>query len=402
MATVEYAALAVLVSLVLGVAGTAVGAERIPLAVAGQLGRALCLVQGGDCLGRDGPRPCVVREEERSRRTDVSVLALRLADGRTVLREQRSDGTVAVTVSLVAEAGGAVVAGGRLRTGGREAGAAAEATARASVRFGRRFVVADGAVADRLIRRLAAEDPPAGGAAIGAARFLLGRGDPADERSVTLEDRAEAVATLGALGIKARAERLASVAGGVRVARRTGERTVVVRVEGGLAAALGAPLGLGAAAERGRDLTVEATFDRRGAPVALTVAGTRMLGASAALDRVGAAQARMRIDTEARLDLADPTARALASGLLDRLGSLDGEALATARALGERMAATARIDRRRYATTHAERTKGHRLAFFGELGAEVVHATDTARLVDAIGYEPGLGWTRRLDCVGPA
>jgi len=399
MATVEYAALAVLVSLVTAVGGAAVDAERIPVAVARQLTRALCLVQGGDCLGRDGPRPCVVREDERGRRVDLSVLALRLADGRTVLREERSDGTVAVTVSLAGEAGGGIVAGGRVRTDGRELGASGEAIAWAGVRFGRRFVVAGAAAADRLIARLAAEDPPAGGAARGAARFLLDRDDPADERSVEITGRAEASAALSALGLRARAEGLAGAAEGLRVARRTGERTVVLRVERHLAAALGAPLGLQARGAEDRGLTLEATFDRHGVPVELKLAAGRALHAGGRLDRVGGARGGVRVDTEARLDLADPTARALAARLLDRLTSLDGDALASARAVGERMAATARIDRRRYATTHDERTKGHRIAFLAELGAEVVHESTTARLVDAAGYEPGLGWTRRLDCL---
>jgi hypothetical protein len=273
-------------------------------------GRALCLVQGGDCLGRDGPEPCVVREDERSRRTDVSIVALRLADGRTVLREERSDGTVAVTVSLADEAGGR---GRRGRAPARPRARARrqrEATASLGVRFGRRFVAEDGAAADRLIRRLADEDPPAGGAAVGAGRFLLGRGDPADERSVTLEGRAEAVAALSALGLEARGEGLAGAAEGVRVARRTGERTVVLRVAGSTGVALGAPLGLDVGAGRDRSLTVEATFDRRGTPIELTVAASRALAGKAALDRVGAvAGARASTPRRASTSPTRPRAR---------------------------------------------------------------------------------------------
>lgn len=401
MATVEYAALVVLVSLVTAAGGAAVDAQRIPRALAAQVGRALCLVQGGDCLGRGAPRPCVLRADERSRETRVSILVGRFADGRTVVREVRSDGSVAVTVLLSDEAGGAVAVGARLRWRGRGVAADAEASAKVRGAFGRRFVVSDGAAADRLVAQLAADDPPALGAVGGIAAFLLGRADAAHERSVELGGRAQAEGVLAAIGLEARADVLAGVAEGVRVDRRTGERTVVLRLDRAMGATLAAPLGLRAGGERADELVVEIAFDRGGAPLSLTVAGATAVHGDAAIREFDASGGD-RLEVEARLDLSDPAARALAGDVLDRARSADPAALAAARALAKRMADRARIDVRVYEMDRSERASGGALALGAEAGFEVVHTTESARLVAAHGREPGLGWSQRLDCVAPA
>jgi hypothetical protein len=105
------------------------------------------------------------------------------------------------------------------------------------------------------------------------------------------------------------------------------------------------------------------------------------------------AQGGDRLEAEARLDLADPSTRALADALIS------DPSLAAARALARRIADRARIDVRLYATAHEERRRGASVSFVGKLGIEQVDSTDTARLVAAAGREPGLGWARRLDCV---
>jgi hypothetical protein len=400
MATVEYAALAVLVSVVTAVGGAAVGGERIPLAVAAQMRLALCLVQGGDCLGPGGPRPCVVRTDRSAEDRRVSIAVLRLADGRTVVREVRSDGSVAVTVLLSDQAGGALMAGGRLLWRGRGVQAGAEAGAGARAVYGRRFVVADGAAADRLIARLREEDPKVGGAVGGIARFLLDDGDPADERSVELGGRAEAAGVLEALGIKASAGGPAGVAGGVRVDRRTGERTLVLRLDRGLAATLAAPLGLArAGGGRTDEVLVETTYDRRGRAVALAVTGSAAVHGDVAAGGAGS-RGGDRVEAQARLDLADPTARALLDDLVARAQHADAvAATAAARALAVRLADQARIDVRTYATSRTEKVRGGRVALLGEAGYEHTTLVESARLVAAHGREPGGGWSPRLDCV---
>jgi hypothetical protein len=357
-----------------------------------QLRRAYCLVAGGDCLGRDGPRPCVVRSRTRSREVRVSIVLARLRDGREVVREERSDGTVRVTV---VQGSGASV-GRQLRLGrrvaGRDLGVDVGAEGGGDVGLERTFEVADGGAADRLIARLDDEDVPAGGALAGVARFLLhpaGRGGEEAARTVTVGTRAQAEAALDALGIDLGAAGLGGltmgaaglggVTMGARVDGRTGRPTLLLRFSDEASAALTAPL---AHLERGvatrTDVELTLGGDRR--PVALLVRqGTELHdGAEGELQ-----------ESELRLDLADPEARSLAGRLVH------GD-LAAARALGARLAAQARIDVRRYATTRDATETGVSLKV---LGGSVSTVTGTARLVSAKGREPGLGWSQNLECL---
>lgn len=398
MATVEYAALVVLVSLVTAAGATAVGGERIALGVAAQARRALCVVQGGDCHGPGGPRPCVVRADTSSRDRRVSIVVLRLGDGRSVVREVRSDGSVVVTVLLSDQVGAGAVWGARGTWRGRGVQANAEASVSARGGFARRYVVPDGAAADRLITRLRDEDPPVGGAVAKTVGFLLGREDAAEERLVTFGVRGEASGALEALGLKAQAAALGDSAAGVRVNRRTGERSVVLQFDRGLEAELGAPLGLRAGMGRALEVRAEMAFDRQGQAVSLTLAATGAIRGELAAGGLESGGGD-RLDAEARLDLADPTARALLADVLARVRSGDGSAMGPARALGARIAERARIDVRAYATDRSERISGGRAAYVAELGYEKVDVVESARLVAAYGREPGGPWTRRLDCL---
>jgi hypothetical protein len=391
MPTVEYAALALLVSTVVAAGGATVDAERVPAAVGDQLRRALCLVASGDCLSRAGPRPCVVRALQRDRDARVSVAMARLRDGRTVLREQRSDGTVRVTVVQATGAGMALHFGAGVTVGGQGVRAGVEAGGGADAAYGRAFIARDAAAADRLIARLARDDARVGGALPGVVRFAAGRdGGDEDERFVEFGAAAQADAVLEALGLGASARALREVTAGVRIDRRTGEHTLALRldraVEGALAAPL-AQLGGGRAAATAVELALGR--DRRPATLMLrrvdAIRGDAQLGpfTSGGGDRA---------EIEARLDLADDRARAL----LD--ASLRGDARA-AGSLARHLADHARVDTRLYATTHAESTKGASVSLLTRLGAEIVRSTDTARLVAAAGREPGLGWARRFDCV---
>ena len=402
MATVEYAALVVLVSVAAAAGGAAVARGEVATAVGDGLRRALCLVQSGDCLHPDGPQPCVVRSDTRAQDRRASVAVVRLADGRSVVREVRSDGTVAVTEVLSDEAGGAVVLGVRGTLHGRGVEANGEVGARGRIGYGRRFVVADGAAADRLIGRLGDDAPAVGGAVTGITRFLLDRDDPADERFAELGGRAEAIGVLQALGLEAGATALAGAAGGVRVERRTGRRAVLLRLHRELAATLGAPLGLaGVGGGRADEVVVETAFDRSGRATSLTVAGSGSIRGDASIHGLDAGGGD-RVEAEARLDLADPVARELLEDLVERAGSADPQALGAARALGARIADRARIDVRTYATDRTEQVSGGRLGFVAEVGYEEVTALESARLVAAHGREPGLDWARRLDCVASA
>lgn len=392
-AGVEYVAVvAVVLALVAAAFGAAPDtAAQVPRAVAASFARGFCLVSGGDCLGEDGPRPCVVTSTERGREKRVFAAVARLADGRSVLLEQRSDGTVAVTVVRFDEAGAAVTGGPEVRLGRKGFKASLDAVVSGRAGDGRRWVLPDRAAAGRLLERLSGEDGDLGGGIGGIARFLAGREGDADQRFVHFGARGEAIGTLRALGMGANGTAILDLASGVRVDRRTGERTFFLSRDRALVAELRGPL-TRATGGLARDGTVELTLDRRNRPVALVV---RASGAAEGALKLGpfAAAGGDRVEAEARLDLADPAVRALAGELLRRPSP------GVARALVARFADRARLDVRAYATTHDETTKGAALGFVVKAGYEQIRTVDTARLVAAAGREPGLGWSRRLDCV---
>ena len=377
-------------------AGAVPGAGAIPRGVRSTFERAFCLVSGGDCLG-GRPRPCVVRADRRSRERSASIVAVRLADGRTLTREERSDGSVVVTVEDGARIGGALTLGGELTVAGRGIKAGAELGAHGRGETGRRYVLADGAAADRLIARLAGETGGAGG----VARHVAGVDDDdpvPDEEWWAVGKGGEGEAALRGLGLKAAAELRTSDVAGIRRGR-DGSRTVVLRSDGELAVVLTAPLVdlLGARLPASR--SIELRFGADGRAESLTVRVVRGAGADAKVGPLQVSGGRVA-ELDARLDLADPQARAAADDLLGALRAVSpGRVLAAGRALGARLADRARIDVRVYATTRSSRRKGATAGILGKLGYEVEEVHTTARLVDAAGREPGLGWARRLDCV---
>jgi hypothetical protein len=273
----------------------------------------------------------------------------------------------------------------------REMKVGGEAEAGGDVGYGRSFVVADAAAADRLIARLNDEDAPAGGAVPGLLRFLRERGREGEaERVATFATRGEAEAALGALGLGPRVSALRGLTAGVRVDQRTGDRTLLLRFGGEAVAALAAPLGR-LSGGRTSATAVELTLDAARRPVALVVRGSEGIHGEAELVTGGRAGGDLR-EAEARLDLTDPVARALAGRFMD------GD-VGAARALAARLADRARVDVRHFATTREEKAVGGSLKALGGLGGEMLTMTETARLVAAEGREPGLGWSRNLECL---
>ena len=388
MATLEYAALAVLVSVVLVVGGAAVDAHAVGAAVGGQLRRAYCVVAGGDCFARGGPRPCVVRSSSARAEHRVALTLVRLRDGRTVLLEELSDGAFRVSLTLSSGAGAGVELGLDARVLGRRVRAGVSAEAGGDLAYGQTFVVADAAAAKRLMRRLEHEGPPALGALPGLADFLRGRGDDGEaERTAMVTSRGDAQAAREALGLGPRAAALGTITHSVRLDRRTGDRALGLRVGREVLASAGAALaqaGAGAVAAGG----VELVLDRDRRPRELIVRGTGGVHGEAKLASGGVAVGDLR-EVQARLDLTGPRTRALAARLLD------GD-LRALRALGEHVRRDARIDVRHYATTRDEDAFGGKAL---GTGVQRYRLDETARLVAAEGREPGLGWSRRLDCV---
>ncbi|HEV2813462.1 MAG TPA: hypothetical protein VGW10_09445 [Solirubrobacteraceae bacterium] len=398
-ASVDWIALVLVLAVTLLVAGAGAlpGADAIPRAVGSTFARAFCLVSGGDCLsGR--PRRCIVRSEQKSRERRVAAAVLRLADGRRVLREERSDGTVAITVEDTASGGAGVTPGLELTVGGQGVSGRAELVADARGAKGRRFVVPDAAAADRLMARLAGEHD-------GARRIVEGGGDGdpvPDERWWALGAGGEAEAVLSGLKvIGADARAAGGTVAGVRERPRTGERTVVLRNDSEIVAALTAPLsGLGVG--HPSSAAVELVFDRKGEPTALTARLARGIHGELSLPGFRAGGGDL-VEAEARLDLRDPVTRVLMIEVLDGMTDwAPRRTVAAARQLGGRLARDARLDVRLYETDRHSTVKGVRGGFMVMLGYEVEEITRTARLVDAAGREPGMGWSRRIDCVGIA
>jgi hypothetical protein len=400
-ASIEWIAAVLLVAALLAAAaaGALPAADALPRAVGAAFARAFCLVSGGDCLS-GAPRPCVVRSGERARERRGTLVVARLADGRRVLREERSDGTVAVTVEDAVRGGAGVSFGVKLGRGK----ASAELVADVRGASGRRFVLPDRAAADRLIARLAGER--------GGARGIVeghDGGPVPDERWRVVGQGGEAEAALRFLELGPKARAVTGSLAGVRERPRTGERVLVLRNDTELVAALIAPLvGFttsslgGLRMELPSSAAVELAFDPDGRPASLTVRGARGIGGEVRVGGLRAGGGDL-VEAELRLDLGDPAAGELVGELLDAVADVaPGRVAGAARALGERMAERARVDVRVYETDRRATTTGIGLGVLGGIGYEVEEVERTARLVDAVGREPGLGWARRLDCLGIA
>src|SRR4051812_13392930 len=119
-ASVEYLGVVALVSALLAAAAVpALAGRDLGGAVVAGVRRALCVAGRGDCdIDR---RPCIVASHIVQDEASVDLLVVRLGGRAVALREDRSDGTVAVT--YVRDGGGGldltVGGGGRLRLGQR-------------------------------------------------------------------------------------------------------------------------------------------------------------------------------------------------------------------------------------------------------------------------------------------
>ena len=392
-ASLEYVGVLALVAVVLGAAVVVTDAPDLARAVGTQIRRALCIVANGDCLSPRGPVPCITGATEDRRETSGEVVVLRLADGRVVLREQRSDGSVAVTVAQSDAVGAGLTFGGDLKLGRVDVAASGEVQGQVRGGYTRRFVRSDGASADRLIAELAERDWPFGGVGRELARLATGGaedGPVPDEREYALGHEISGEAALDALGlVGAEADGLGARTIGVRVSPGTGERTVVLRVDAEFGSALNllaAGLDAGAAGSTQAALT----FDRDRHPVRLLLSQFGGVRGSAHLDSLESGGGD-RVEVEQRLELADPTARA------DALAALRGDPSAATRT-ARRFAADARTDVRVYGTSREESSTGGRLGFGVSAGFEQVRSLERRHLVRAYAREGGQGWGPNLEC----
>ena len=370
--------------------------EAVPRAVSASFTRAYCLVSGGDCLS-GAPRPCVVASDERSRERRATIAVLRLADGRTVLREDRSDGTVAVSVEDGVRVGAGVMWGGELSVNGRGGKLAASVQGDGRGSRGRRFVLPDAAAARALLARLGEEHRGTAGVVTGGSSDLV-----PDERwwVAGRGSSAQAEAELNVVRTGGRAALSRTVVAGIRSRPATGERTFLLRADGELVAALTGPLGARLGMTLAGRTVVELALDAHGRPVSFLVRTSRRVHGEAAFGPFRSGGGDL-VEAEVRLDLADPVLRDEVAALVDAIGDVaPRRAAAAARTVGWRLAERARVDLRLYETDQTSSVRGMTGGILARFGYEVEETTRTARLVDAAGREPGLGWARRLDCVG--
>src|SRR4051794_38737226 len=362
-------------------------------AVVREVRRALCVVSGGECeLDR---RPCVVGAGQVEDDGAVDLAVVRIGSREVVLREARSDGSVAVTFVRDRRAGLALGAGvgGHLRIGRRRLGAGveAQATVLAALGGGTTWVLGDARAADRLVRRLIVDGPRDLGRRVlhGGRPAATGAPSPAStssHRGLAVTFSAAAGPALLGADLTLSSEDVA----GATTELATGQRTFVVRRRNDV---------VGSVTRAGRlsgglDETYTLTTDRHGRP--------RDLGVL----RGGDLQGGGRWEAETHLDLTDEANAAVARGFLREVVAPRprlGRAVPVSAALRRRLESDGVRDERTYALT----TDTRGLGLGGgsgliRLGGEYERRQRRLRLVRARQRGPDGLWRTRTDCLPPA
>ena len=380
-ATVEYlGVVAVVAALFAAVAVPALAGRDVAGVVVREVRRALCVVSGGECyLDR---RPCVVASRAVRDEASLDLTIVKLGSRRILMSEQRSDGTVAVTLLGDRQAGLDLTLGGgaHLRLGRRmvSVGAQAEATMLATLGSGSTWVLRDARSADRLVRSLAEPGGEMPAPTLAASRRGL---------AVSLG------ASAGAVGVQLGADDLF----GVATDRATGRRTFAVRRRNDVAASLSLR-GQSAGGALGTDELYTVTVDRDGRPVDLGVMSGRDASGEA-----GALQRAVRRESEEHLDLTDPENLAAARDFLREVPSPRprlGRAVEVSGALRARLDEDGVLDERAYAVSDSSDGVGAETGTgLGHLGADYEHHEQRLRLVAARQRGPDGLWRAREDCV---
>jgi hypothetical protein len=395
------------VTAVLGAAALVADASAIPAAVDRQMLRALCVVRGGDC--EPDRAPCPVHSHRRDDAASARILVFRVGADKTLIREERSDGSVAVTVAYGKEAGLEVGGGAHLQVslgrGGVGFGGELTAAAVATRERGYTWIVRDGRAADALMARLGV------GARALDALIASGRVPRPTLRYAHggFATRGTASADGATLGLSSQ-----DVAG-VRVDASTGRRTVCVQrtVDGSLSLTSGLAGATGAATNRER---FAVTFDTAGRPVDLMVVETGFYRASfdlpprlqpiAGLLSVPTGHVRTYVE-ETHLDLTDPESLRVARAFLRQVAHPDavhsGAAVSIAADLRRRLdaagvvhARTYDADERRYGVDGSIGIEGVRL------GGSLSRTYLDSRLVAAATRGLDGEWRTRRDCLARA
>jgi len=417
----EYVALVALLLLVLAVGTVVVAAPGVANGVVEGMRRGLCVVSGQGCVELTA-RPCVVSSHARDETVTVHAAFIRLSDHAGLLRQTLSDGSVVVTLIDDVSAGRELGVGveGNVDVGSLHLGSGKMAVVAllASAGAQRSWHVPDAAAATRLEARLRGPtgiglvDHP-----VEAVAGFLGLDDeddrppPADVVTFTGGIQGIAQAHLDSALADVDLNVVGRLSDGVSWNRRTGDRTVFLRLDGGATGKIARGV------LKGRLRTIDGvlaglTFDRSGTAKELTISGVGELdrGLLGSLNVHGLTVARWsggRAEVDARLDLTVPANLAVVREVVDP-GSLSapapGAALRPAIALApvlRRMSEDGRIDVRAYGASSTSGGVGVSVALGGRVGGSVAVSGDDLRLEQAWSRPPGGLWEDRVDCTGP-
>ena len=408
-ASLEYIVLLVISTLAIGGGAMAVKGEGLAASVLAQFARGICVVSGGDCE-RDRT-PCIVNAQTTSQDLVVVVAVIRLAGGRTIIRQRSSDGTELVTLVESGGAGLELTAGGSISVGGADYGAAASGSFSGRIARGRAWTVPSAAAAERLIAQLA----PAAATMTGRGRlpFSSPPGRHATPPPADITFGASGLSSiiggrLAAAGISFEAEDLV----GERLDHRTGQRTLTIARRNELLADLSPLPASGVEGGLRRSERYTLTLDRAGNPIDLGVfdarrfhAGAKLPGAvSTLVSSVGSLPLRqgMLVEVEQHLDLSNAASRAVATSFIAALRDR-GVGFGPAAQVSE--ALKARINSDGVTLVRSYGIEGSRSGFGGKLGAGVglggnyQRSVENATLLDARVRGIDQNWRARSDCL---
>jgi len=340
-AVVDYVGLLAVVAVVLAIA-VAVRVE--PAAFAGAVERAfargICIVRGGSCDADQ--QPCVVASDKRSRGRHVNLVVASAGKDRYLLRERRSDGTIAITDFKVLRGRLGGSKGGTIRFAGIELGGELSMSLLARHGSGATYIARSQAAADRLQRAIAA-----GGKGLPAPHERFG--EMATERDYGVSGAVDEKEVADA-GFHARDRDSTRVAA-------DGSRTVIYEHGEGWDASV---LGI-AVADRDRQETYAVRLDPDGRPLELVVSvGGQLDGAGdlpasvapVAASLLGPLAAQRSYVVETHLDLGDPLSAAIARDFVDEMRHPNvriGSVLAPTQRLRDRLGQEGTIEARAFA-----------------------------------------------------
>jgi hypothetical protein len=405
-AGVEFIGVLLLVVVVLGAAGLVADGSGIPQSVDHQLMRALCVVRRGEC--EQDRAPCAVATNRHEDSASARILVFRVGADKTIVREERSDGTIAITVAYGKQAGLELAEGVHLSVslghGGIGLGGELTASAVATSERGFTWIMRDPAAADALVGRL------------GVSRRELLRLVAAGRLPAPTQ-RYEQGGFAVSGGLARGNGRLALSSddiAGSRLDASTGRRTLYVQrsVEGALSLTSG-PGGL-TGSQRTRE-RYAITYDRGGRPVDLMVmtAGRyrvsmdlpARLQPAVGLLSVPTGHARTYLE-ETHLDLTDPESLRVAAAFMDQVrhpDAVDKASVAVADALRRRLDAVGVVHARTYDADERRYGIDGSIGFKGiRIGGQVSRTLEDSHLVAATTRGLDGVWRKRADCLSHA